>query len=122
MFSVLKFMIAFCFSFVLLSIPIQQKPMFYYLNDWASPITQEIFSSSKQALMKGVKSTKKIGNKMFNNTRPEQDKINVQSSSVNKKSRDYDHELEHEIEGIKHSDEYTDEEKNMLNQILLNHK
>ncbi len=109
-----------------MSIPIQNKPIFYYLNEWAEPITQEIFSSSKSALLEGVKETKVIGKKMFNNTKPKVDKISVKSSSINKEDENHSHfhqdeinsDLSDEIEGIKHSDEFTDEEKNMLNNIL----
>ncbi len=125
MFAVLKFFLAFCISFVLLSIPIQEKPIFYYLNQWAQPITSEIFSSSKSAIIEGVKETKVIGKKMFNNTKPKADEISVTSSSVNRSSKPKhiqkqadEEEINHEIEGIKHSDEFTDEEKNMLNNIL----
>jgi len=113
MFSIIKFFIAFCISFVFLSIPIENRPIFYYFNQWASPITTELFSSSRKALIDGVQETKVISKKMFNNTRPKQDQISVKSSSLNKKID--------EIEGIKHSDEYTDEEKHMLNNILRHH-
>jgi nicotinamide mononucleotide adenylyltransferase len=121
MFAVIKFFIAFSFSFVLLSIPIQEKPIFYYLNEWARPITKEIFSSSRSAILEGVKETKTIGKKMFNNTRPKEDEISTTSSSLDKHSHheSIDEEMRDEIEGIKHSDEFTDEEKNMLNQILI---
>lgn len=123
MFSVIKFFIAFCVSFVLLSIPIQEKPVFYYLNQWAEPITQEIFSSSKKVIIDGVKETKVISKKMFNNTKPKEDHISIKSSSLDKmkiSQQELEDEVRDEIEGIKHSDEYTDEEKNMLNQILQN--
>ena len=127
MFAIIKFFLAFCLSFVFLSIPIQDKPIFYYLNQWAEPITSEIFNSSKSAIIEGVKETKVISKKMFNNTKPKGDEISVTSSSIShKKNKSHSHvqdiveaeEINHEIEGIKHSDEYTDEEKNMLNNIL----
>ncbi len=123
MFAVIKFFLAFCISFVLLSIPVQERPIFYYLNQWAKPITQELFNSSKSAIIDGVKETKVIGKKMFNNSIPKEDQISITSSSIDKKQSHTDHfheELDDEIEGIKHSDEYTDEEKNMLNKILQN--
>lgn len=124
MFSIIKFFIAFCVSFVFLSIPIQNKPIFYYLNQWASPITTELFTSSRKALIDGVQETKVISKKMFNNTRPKEDQISVTSSSLDKKKdrpSNINDEVKEEIEGIKHSDEYTDEEKNMLNNILQHH-
>lgn len=111
MFSALKFMISFCVSFLVLSIPVQQKPLFFYLNQWAQPITEEIFSGSKDALLQGVKQSKTFGKKLFNNTAPSSDNISFQSSSVTKKKT---------IEDIDHNETYTAEEKDMLLNILKN--
>lgn len=110
MFSALKFLISFCVSFVVLSIPVQQKPLFYYLNRWAEPITQEIFTGSKEVLIEGVKQSKTFGKKLFNNTAPAGDDISLQSSSVVKKKKT--------LEDIHHDETYTEEEKNMLLNIL----
>jgi len=110
MFSLLKFAITFSVSFLLLSIPVQRKPLFYYLNDWASPVTKEIFTGSRSVLLDGVKKGKKIGSKLFNNTIPEGDNLSLQSSSVDRQK------VKKEI--IQHPD-YTDEEKDMLSKILI---
>ncbi len=113
MFSLIKFVIAFCLSFVILSIPIQRKPAFYYLNNWAAPITGEIFDTSKSALLKGVKDGKNFGKKVFNNTKPGLDRISTKSSSI-------DRETKASLKAARedaHSD-YTDEEKDMLIKIL----
>lgn len=101
----------FCFSFLLLSIPVQRKPLFYYLNQWASPITKEVFSESKSVILKGVKSSKAFSHKIFNNTIPDSDKISIQSSSIDKKEA---------LKNIDHGEDYTAEEKDMLKKILLN--
>jgi len=113
MFSLIKFTVAFCLSFVLLSIPIQRKPLFYYLNDWAAPITGEIFDNSKSVLIKGVKEGKSFGKKIFNNAKPDLDKISIQSSSIDRVKKSSLETLDKE----NHSD-YTDEEKDMLTKIL----
>jgi len=112
MFSALKFLIAFCVSFVFLSIPVQNKPIFYYLNGWASPITEEIFSGSKQVLLDGVREGKTFGKKLFNNVAPDTDNISLQSSSVVKKN------VKKVVQEIDHNETYTDEEKDMLIKIL----
>jgi hypothetical protein len=111
MFSMLKLFITFCFSFLLLSIPVQRKPLFYYLNQWAKPITNEVFSGSKEAILKGVKSSKSFSHKLFNNSVPEADKISIQSSSIDKKKA---------LKKMDHGEGYTAEEKDMLKKILLN--
>jgi hypothetical protein len=113
MFSLIKFTIAFCLSFVLLSIPVQKKPLFYYLNDWAAPITGEIFDHSKSVLIKGVKDGKTFGKKIFNNAKPDLDQISIQSSSVDRAKKSALETLDKDF----HSD-YTDEEKSMLTKIL----
>ncbi|MEC7274992.1 MAG: hypothetical protein VXV96_01630 [Bdellovibrionota bacterium] len=114
MFSILKFSIAFCFSFLLLSIPVQEKPLFYYLNTWAQPITEEVFSGSREALLDGVKKGKSFSTKIFNNTIPKEDKISTKSSSVDKE------ELEEHLHN--HSEDYTMEERDMLQKIILNNQ
>ena len=110
MFSALKFMISFCFSFLLLSIPVQKKPLFFYLNQWAQPITEEIFTGSKDVLLNGVKQSKTFGKKLFNNTAPSTDNISLQSSSTVKRKKT--------LEDIDHGEAYTAEEKDMLLNIL----
>lgn len=110
MFSMLKFLITFCFSFLLLSIPVQKKPLFYYLNSWAEPITNEVFSGSKDVLLEGVKKSKSFGQKIFNNTVPQKDEISLQNSSLDKKEA---------LKVIDHGEDYTAEEKDMLKKILI---
>lgn len=112
MFAMLKFAITFCVSFLLLSIPVQEKPLFYYLNNWAKPITDEVFTGSKDVLLKGVKKSKNFSQKLFNNTVP-QDEISLQNSSIDKK--EVLKNIEHD-----HGEHYTEEEKDMLKKILLN--
>ena len=113
MFSMLKFVITFCFSFLLLSIPVQNKPLFYYLNQWAKPITNEVFSGSRDVLLKGVKRSKNFSQQIFNNTVPQKDEISLQNSSLDKGK----HEA---LKHIDHGEDYTAEEKDMLKKILIN--
>jgi hypothetical protein len=112
MFSMLKFLITFCFSFLLLSIPVQRKPLFYYLNQWAQPITNEVFSGSKDVLLEGVKKSKSFGQKIFNNTVPQKDEISLQNSSIDKSKKQA-------LDIIDHGEDYTAEEKDMLKKILI---
>lgn len=115
MFSMLKFLITFSISFLLLSIPVQKKPLFYYLNQWAEPITNEVFSGSKEVLLEGVKKSKTFSQKLFNNTVPKEDAISLQNSSVDKNKilDDIDHDHDH-------GEDYTAEERDMLKKILIN--
>lgn len=115
MFAMLKFFITFCVSFLLLSIPVQKKPLFYYLNDWARPITEEVFAGSKDVLLKGVKKSKNFSQKLFNNTTPESDEISLSNSSIDKK--EMLKSIEHD-----HGEHYTNEERDMLKKILIENK
>jgi len=110
MFSALKFVISFCLSFLLLSIPVQNKPLFFYLYGWAQPITEEVFSGSKEVLLNGVKQSKNFGKKLFSNTAPSTDKISTKSSSINRSKES--------LEEISNNESFTAEEKGMLINIL----
>lgn len=114
MFATFKFFICFCVSFVLLSIPVQRKPLFFYLNEWASPITSEIFSSSRDVILDSIQKSKKVGTKLFNNTKPgNEDVISTQSSAVEQLNKEVEHDFDH-------GETYTEEEKHMLKEILIN--
>lgn len=43
MFSLIKFLVTFAFTFVILGFPYKNKPLFYYLENKARPYTQEIY-------------------------------------------------------------------------------
>ena len=63
MFSMIKFCITFCFCFLLMSLPINDKPLFFYLNDWASPFTTKVFKHTKMVFWESVEDSKTFGKK-----------------------------------------------------------
>lgn len=111
MFTMIKFCFTFCFCFLLLSLPVKQKPLFYYLDTWAKPFTDRVFKHSKIVFWESVEDGKNFGKKIFNNSVPQasetkenSDQINIKSSATRKESN--------------HHDNYTQEEKEMLLKIL----
>lgn len=111
MFSLIKFCLTFCFSFLLLSLPLNDKPLFFYLDDWARPFTSKVFKHTQIVFLESVEDGKSFGTKIFNNSLPKstpehKDTIQTKSSALEKDIL---------------SDSYTDEEKNMLSKILNGH-
>lgn len=111
MFTMIKFSLSFCLSFLLLSVPLNQKPLFFYLDRWAKPFTDRVFKHSQVVFWESVQDGKKFGQKIFFNNLPDQekkqDRVRVKSSATarSKESRQI-------------NDDYTEEEKNMLSRIL----
>lgn len=110
MFSMIKFCIAFCFSFLLLSLPLNKKPLFFYLDDWAKPFTSRVFKHTQIVFLESVEDGKTFGKKIFNNSLPESESTSQKGDTIQTKSS----ALEKDIQ----NDNYTDEEKDMLSKIL----
>lgn len=109
MFSMIKFCFAFCFSFLLLSLPLNDKPLFFYLDDWARPFTSRVFKHTQIVFLESVEDGKSFGKKIFNNNLPKAE--SEQKDTIQTKSS----ALEKDIQ----LDNYTDEEKDMLSKILI---
>ena len=105
MFSMIKFCITFCFSFLLLSVPLNKKPLFFYLERWARPVTDKVFKNSTIVFWESIEDSKEFGKKIFSNSLPKNghDQVQTKSSSLAKEDD---------------LDNYTDEEKLMLTRIL----
>lgn len=52
-------------SFVLLSIPVNKKPMFYYVSSFTAPILRPIFNSTHQAISSVIDEGASIGKQLF---------------------------------------------------------
>jgi hypothetical protein len=113
---VIKFLIYFTISFIILCIPVSQKNIFFYLDKAAAPYTNEIFSTISSKAKLG----KQISSKLLNNTDPGViDSVKSSYSSTLKKN-DPVKELGHSHEdGHSHHEEpFTVEEKQMLLKVL----
>ncbi|EQC43293.1 hypothetical protein [Bacteriovorax sp. Seq25_V] len=105
---VIKFAFYFCLSFLILSIPVgEDKVVFSYMDQIAKPMTSKVFSTVKGVFTNGLKETKEVTSKMFNNTSAKQDKILTNLSSVKKS-----------IEAKLPKDNYTKEEKEAILNVL----
>lgn len=106
MLTFIKFSLSFVLSFLVLSIPIQDRALFDHIHESTSPFTEEFFQIVKRNTSKAVEETSEVGRRAFNNTRPVKDQVQAQQSSL-KKEADF------------HED-YTVEEKELLLRVLEN--
>jgi len=103
----IKFMLYFFFSFMILCIPVRHATVFDYLHELVAPITQPLFESVKNKTEAGIKESKKIGLKLFSNAHPKrQDSVRLKKSSIKK--------VKHSLE----KNEYTAEEEELLEKVL----
>jgi hypothetical protein len=109
---IIKFALYFGLSFLILSFPVRNRTVFYYMNDMTRPYTQEIFSDVKIKTDDGIKSTIAFGKKLFNNSRPNIDRVKTRNSAIKKKTH-------RKIERTEapHGD-YTEEERELLKKVL----
>jgi len=110
MISMIKFCLTFCFCFLLLAIPLKEKPVFYYLDNWAKPFTDRVFKHSKIVFWESVEDGKEFSKKIFNNSLPQASRDQENSDHINMKSS--------ATQKNNHQENYTDEEKEMLLKIL----
>lgn len=108
---IIKFFIYFSISFVILSIPVgEDKKIFNYCDDLAKPYTAQIFNSIRGAVSNGIKESKRVGKKMFNNTSEKFDEVKSSISAGQKKPIQ---EIDNDPK-----DSYTPEEREALLRIL----
>jgi hypothetical protein len=108
MFFIIKFTLTFIASFLILSIPIQNKQLFSHIHHAFEPFTNEFVRVVKRNGQRALKETSEIGKRAFSNTKPTdsavKDKVSETQSSFKKA------EIFH--------DDYTDEEKDLLLRVL----
>lgn len=108
MFTFMKFIMTFTFSFLILSIPIKNDHLFTHIHEATRPFTAEFMNIVRRNTQQAVQETSEIGRRAFTNTRPVQeavnDKVNETRSSFKKQ------EIFH--------DDYTDEERDLLMRVL----
>lgn len=104
---IFKFIFNFSVSFILLSIPVNKKPVFSHLYDFTKPYTQRIIGFSEEAFQTIYVDVSAILKKSYSNSTPsalEEDSLNLSASASE------------EIES--HAESYTDEEKEALKKIF----
>lgn len=109
---IVKFLFSFVISFMILSFPMGNRVLFDHLTGITQPITDKVFSFLKTNAKENLKLGKEITGKLLNNTVPEMEakKDSIKSTySATKK-------IIKKIED--HGENYTDEEKELLKNIL----
>lgn len=101
---ILRSFLWFTASFVVLSIPVSQQPIFDHITNIFGPTTQGFIQDFSKRANESVQVGKKAVDKLFETVPKNTDKLKLQQSSIDKE------ELPEE--------EYTIEEKQMLQQIL----
>lgn len=111
---IFKSIIYFSLSFLVLSINIENRPLFQHAYKISAPYTKKvlevIYISGNEVFSKG----KRVIKKMFVNSSPKvpQDTVNsIYSSSIGPRASDSKAQL----------DQYTEEEKEMIKRILKEH-
>ena len=108
----IKFTFYFLLSYIILSIPIGERPFFYHVHSYWGPYIENIWigglsrvSGNKEVLKRPFIETSKAAKKFFSNTLPEEKtEKKKQPSSVRKVD--------------KYEETYTVEEKQFLEKIL----
>ena len=117
MFFVVKFIIYFSISFVILSFPLPKGTLFSMLHSQTNGYTESLFSSIATRARDGVKQGKYYTKKIFSNSEPTiQDRVFSQFSSTKKKVY-LDQEID-KVEADLEGEKFTNEEKEILNKIL----
>lgn len=112
MFFIFKFCLYFSISFIILSFPLGEKPLFEHVNKFAKPYTTNIYKSVKSNVSTGITKGSQLGHDLFLNTSPKIDKVKTKNSSVKKSEK----KIEEEINS--HHETYTVEERELLKKVL----
>lgn len=111
---VFKFVGYFFISFIIMSFPIKNRPVFEHLDRFLRPSTEKIYIILKRNAKEGAQIGKDILKKIFNNTSLKEDKLKTKISSIQKKKNIIE-EIKKEDKTL---DEYTDEEKELLRKVF----
>ena len=110
-----KFLIYFSISYIILSVPIGDRPLFYYIHTSVEPHIRDFLikgakdiSRSEQSDMGSVKASSEVAKKFFSNTLPEEIDGDPQINQQPKGSPVGEHDDE----------SYTIEERQFLKKIL----
>ena len=108
---IIKFLLYFSISYILLSIPIKDRPLFLHINKFTAPYTSKLFAYTADGVQKGIKS----GKKFFSNSSPDLNDFIKSSKSAIKKEGQKSLELLDEKDLPLES--YTAEEEELIKQL-----
>jgi hypothetical protein len=104
---VLKFSIAFVLSYVLLSVPFGNRPLFYHLTKITGPIGGDIHKSISKSVKRSVSKTKDLGTQLFEGSTPPKifdDRVKRKQSAILRKRRERIKKSNHIQEDLRHSE------------------
>lgn len=101
---ILKPMMWFCLSFLVLSVPIKREPIFNHLTNIFGESAQDLIDDFSTKASQSVKVGKRAIEQLFQTVPQNSDRLKVKQSSVKKE--------------VPPEDEYTIEERELLKQIL----
>ena len=110
MMILLKFILAFIISFLILAFPVGERTLFSHLHEFTAPWVQEVFQKMKA----GVSQSSDWSRKVFTNSSPVKGEILSWQSSSSRKKR----EVQEELSGDPMKESYTPEEREFLRKIL----
>ncbi len=109
----LRFLIYFSFSFLILAFPVSQKStVFDSMNKPLKPFTSKVYSTIAFYINTSLSEGKDMTVKLFNNTAKKVDTVKRNSSGIAKKAQDLD-----ALDDYQHG-EYTVEEREALLKVL----
>ena len=110
-----KFILYFTLSYSVLCVPISHRPLFTHLHALTSPYTQQAMVYLKDASKKGWEQTKKL----FSNSTPQvSDSVRTTFSGTRKVISREELNVTVDEDG-RPQDSYTQEERDLLNKVLL---
>ena len=119
MFSLIKTIFTFIFFYLVVSFPVADRPLFFYMNNYTEPVVKKIYSGAKGLVIKIkqdviMPTTETIHESIYSNI----DKISTKMSA-NKRVKKKHSEIKKEFNRhIHHLEKYTDEDKNKLLDLL----
>ncbi|MCO4792988.1 MAG: hypothetical protein KC493_04710 [Bacteriovoracaceae bacterium] len=113
----IKFTVYFSISFIIMCIPVNNKTLFNLIHKHAKPYTTQIFSKVEYEAGEQIKKGSKFTKKFFSNSNPpHQDQVISKFSSTRKETfKNVEELIKNDGED---SEEYSREEKELLNKIL----
>lgn len=104
---VFKFSIAFVISYILLSVPFSNRPLFYHLTKITGPIGGDIQKSISKSVKRSVSKTKDLGTQLFESSTPPEvfdDRVKRKQSAILRQRRERIKQAAKTQEEIHHAD------------------
>lgn len=117
----IKFPVYFAISFLILSIPINRKSLFYYVDEFTSQFTHPINVQIGKNLSKGNQLLKEISKKLFSTNIPS-NLDSIQSNMSGRQRVKTENLVIETDETVEHEEIYTKEDKSLLKEVLRNNE